>query len=293
MEATWTPRTGSADAADTAPACPRCRSGMVLHAERRDARPAHLFWLCSRSPACHGTRKVEAPQALRPTANDASVQAVYEWERARERGGDQGHGMARVAAAVGAVLPRRGSAAQRSPAGRFGGTGYARARAADPRAAGAQPARARPTGRLLGLIEHGFVVLEDRRLSFARVRIDNVAIGPTGIFVIEFKPWPGQLAVADDELYVDGRARTAATEGIQRARTAVEGALAHELKPVGVPVLAVLCFEHASPAWFKSAVKGVTITNGRALGRAIREGQHILGPETVVRLALAADRLLE
>jgi Nuclease-related domain len=146
---------------------------------------------------------------------------------------------------------------------------------------------------LAGLTEHGYVILDDRRLSFARARLDHVVIGPTGLFVIESRPWLGQLGISNDELFVDGRRRSAATDQITRATAAVEQALGHELKPLGAPVRPVLCVERATPQWFKGTVQGVLVTNGRALPRAIREGEPTLGPETVVRVALAADRLLE
>lgn len=269
---------------------------MILRAGRRRNEVADLFWACARSPACAGRRRVEAPQVLRPTAADASVQAVFEWERAREQamanrrrslssvlgaGERLAAAGGRLIGAGGRVRPGRSDA----PAGR-------RERRA---AAGDSPMIApKPVATMLaGLVEHGYVILDDRRLSFARAQLDHVVVGSTGLFVIEERPWTGQLGISNDELFVDGRRRPGATEPVTRATAAVEQTLAHELKPLGAPVKPVLCVERATPQWFKGSVQGVLVTNGRSLPRAIREGESVLGPETVVRVALAADRLLE
>ena len=269
---------------------------MILRAGRRRGEAADLYWGCARSPACAGRRRVEAPQALRPTAADASVQAVFEWERARERAqANRRRGLSfvvsvgvRPLAAVGRLLaagtralPRRRARPVERRERRAGAGGVS---IAPPKPAAAT---------LAGLIEHGYVVLDDRRLTFARARLDHVVVGPTGLFVIESRAWPGQLGITNDELFVDGRRRSGATEQVTRATAAVEQTLAHELKPLGASVRPVLCVERASPQWFKGTVQGVLVTNGRSLPRAIREGEATLGPETVVRVALAADRLLE
>lgn len=296
MDATSNPSLARADATDAVPACPRCRSAMILRAGRRQNEVADLYWSCARSPACAGRRRVEASQVLRPTAADASVNAVFEWERAREQALANRHqGLSsvlsagerlvasggRLLAATGRALPRRSAA----PSGR-------RERRAG--AGGSLMVPPKPVATMLaGLIEHGYVILEDRRLSFARARLDHVVVGPTGLFVVESRAWPGQLGISNDELFVDGRRRSGATEGVTRATAAVEQTLAHELKPLGAPVRSVLCVERATPQWFKGTVQGVLVTNGRSLPRAIREGEAALGPETIVRVALAADRLLE
>lgn len=297
MDATSTPRLAHTDATDTVPACPRCRSTMTLRAGRRQSEVADLYWGCARSPACGGRRRVEARQVLRPTAADASVHAVFEWERAREQAlANRRQGLSSVLGAGGRLLSTGGrllAAGGRALPGRSASPTDRRER----RASAANSTRVLPpkpvATMLAGLIEHGYVILDDRRLSFARARLDHVVIGPTGVFLIESRPWPGQLGISNDELFVDGRRRSGATEQVARAMAAVEQTLAHELKPLGAPVKAVLCVERATPQWFKGSVQGVMVTNGRSLPRAIREGEATLGPETVVRVALAADRLLE
>lgn len=47
-------RKASVSASGHAPACPRCRTGMVLRTNRKDGSQ---FWGCPRYPGCRGTRK--------------------------------------------------------------------------------------------------------------------------------------------------------------------------------------------------------------------------------------------
>ena len=262
---------------------------MIVRAGSRSGETADLYWGCSRAPACTGRRRVEMTDALRPHAADASVQAIFEWECAREaevpdrRPGPWGvlDAGVRLVDTAAHHIPRRDRRADeregRRPTPR---------RSIDP--------EGKPAGRLIaGLVEHGYVVLENRRLSFARARLDYVVIGPTGLFVVERHAWSGQLEIEEGELFVDGRLRLGATDEVARATAAVEETMRHELKPLGAAVSAVLCVERASPPWFSGAVHGVIVTNGRSLPRSLRTGEAALGPETVVRVALAADRLLE
>jgi hypothetical protein len=280
MEATSSSRTANDTALELAPACPRCQRRMLLRAEYRDGRTPRVYFGCSYA-ACGATRRVTDPATVRPQAADASVQAVFEWHRAHEQQAERPDGLAGgltgLRAAVGRYLTRAGT----------------RADSALDEAAPAGLAAHLPPSRLANLVEHGFIVLDERGASFQRAWIDHLVIGPTGVFAVDNKPWAGQLAFAEGGLFIDGRQRTGATDGIVHAAEAIGDVLRHELKPVGVTVRPVLCFGRASPPWFKAEVDGVLVTNGRALIRALREQQPALGPETVVRLALAADRLLE
>lgn len=282
MDATSTHRTANEAAIELAPACPRCQSRMLLRAEYHAARRPRLYWGCSGFPACRGSRRVTDPAAVRPAAADASVQAVFEWQRAHEQQGSSHQG-----GLAGGLTSLRGAVS------RYLARAGTRQVSATAEVAPSANAAHLPPSRLANLVDHGFIVLDERGHSFKRAWIDHLVIGPTGIFAVENKPWAGQLAVAEGELFIDGRLRSGATDQVVHAAGAITEVLRHELKPVGVTVRPVLCFSRATPPWFKSEVDGVLVTNGRALIRALREEQPTLGPETVVRLALAADRLLE
>lgn len=144
-----------------------------------------------------------------------------------------------------------------------------------------------------GLVDYGFVILDDRRVASARSAVDHLVIGPTGIFVVDRKTWPGQISASSEAIYVDGRQRSGALDDAMRAKTSVEQVLAHELKPLGATIQPVLVLEGATNRAFEATVAKVLTVGARSLARHLRAGQPTLGPETVVRLSLAADRLLD
>ena len=279
MEITTT-RGSAAAALETIPACPDCGSSMLVRAQWHNGSVQGLNWVCRRAPGCEGTRRIRHPDEVRPINHDASTQAIFDWESSREQ----------------RLVPRRDQRAP-SSSGLGGMLGKLFARSQTAQSADydePSPARDGSMGYFDGLVEVGFVVLEDRGLSAARVAMDNVLIGPSGVFVIERKAWPGHLAITSDSVYVDGRQRMGATDAILRATDAFEKTLAHELKPVGATVRPAMLFENATNKTVEGAVGKVLVGGTRGLPKVLRgTAEPILGPETIVRLALAADRLLE
>jgi hypothetical protein len=242
---------------------------MIVRAHRNGEAMQGLLWACRRAPGCSGTRRIKHPDHVRPLAHDGSLQAIFEWQQARDTN----------AVATAAVRGLRGF---------FGRSSTARSDA------GAEAPNDWDSNHFRWLIEHGFVVLENRALPSARVAMDNVLIGPSGVFVVERKNWPGQISTTTDSIYVDGRQRPTATETVERATAALEQTLAHELKPAGATVRPAMLFEGAANKAFEASFGKVIIGGPRGLSKAIRgTGEPVLGPETVVRLAMAADRLLE
>jgi hypothetical protein len=149
-------------------------------------------------------------------------------------------------------------------------------------------------GHFDSLVEFGFVVLENRALSSARARIDNLVIGPSGVFVIERKAWPGQVMTTGESVFVDGRERVGWTDEAVRAAKALDQTLDYELKPLGLQVRPAVLFEGATNKQFDGTIGKVLIGGTRGLPKALRgRGEPIIGPETIVRLAVAADRLME
>jgi hypothetical protein len=157
-----------------------------------------------------------------------------------------------------------------------------------PRADGGQ----RTDRYLAALSDAGYILLHDRRLPGGRDRLDHLVVGPTGVCVVEKKPWRGQLAVEDDRLFVDGRHRDHAADQLLRAATATQDALIGELKPLGVTVRPILWFHLTDLPLLKRTVRGAAVTGGRGLSRAIRIGPTVLTPEQVMAIAVAADEIL-
>jgi hypothetical protein len=251
---------------------------MVARAQWGGGRVQGLNWVCRRAPGCEGRRRIRTPDEIRPLHHDASTQAIFDWESSRDS----------------RLVPRAVAGAPAS--GGFLGRFFNRptAPAANYDDEGAPAALGGSVGYFDGLVELGFVVLDDRSLPMARVTFDHVLVGPSGVYVVERKAWPGHLATTADTIYVDGRQRLGTTESVLRACDALEQTLAHELKPVGAVVRPALLFENATNKTIEAVVGRVLVGGTRGLPKLIRgTAEPVLGPETIVRLALAADRLLE
>lgn len=279
---------GAGAALETMPSCPQCGSNMVVRALWSGGHVQGLNWVCRRSPGCEGVRRIRRPEEIRPIHNDASTQAIFDWESSRD-----------ARARTAARRDQGGGATGQSLSGALGKLFKRTAdRTSDfpdfPDFADDSPAVHGSMGYFDALVEVGFVVLEDRRLPAARVAMDNVLIGPSGVFVVERKAWPGHVAVTSDAVFVDGRQRVGATDHVLRATAAFEQTMAHELKPVGASVRPAMLFENAANKTMDGMVDKVLVGGTRGLPKLLRgNSEPILGPETIVRLALAADRLLE
>jgi hypothetical protein len=255
---------------------------MVVRAQWHSGHVQGLNWVCCRAPGCEGRRRIRNPDAILPIRHDASTQAIFDWQSTQD-----------------ARAPRRGATAGAESrlsglVGRFLSRPIDRPIDRTNDYSDAEPAVAGSMGYFDSLVELGFVVLEDRHLPHARVAMDNVLIGPSGVFVVERKAWPGHLAVTADSVYVDGRQRMGSTDAVLRATDAFEATMAHELKPVGATVRPAILFENATNKSVEGAVDKVLVGGTRGLPKVLRgSGEPVLGPETIVRLALAADRLLE
>jgi hypothetical protein len=278
MEAASTRQATAAVSQEFMPTCPECRTSMVVRAQWAGGRVTGLYWGCRRAPGCEGTRKIKSPDSVRPIAYDASSQAIFDWESSRD--GTLSHRQLAVAAPPPAT-------------GLRGFFGKVRPKPEQFDEADWTPDNA-SVGHFDALVELGFVVLENRRLVGARARIDNLVVGPSGVFVVERKAWAGQVVTTTDSVFVDGRERVGATDDVVRASAAFEQTLDYELKPLGITIRPALLLENASNRQFEATVGKVLVGGTRGLLKSIRgRAEPVLGPETIVRLAVAADRLLD
>ena len=101
----------------------------------------------------------------------------------------------------------------------------------------------------------GIEVLHDRLVPGSRANIDHIAIGPSGVFVIDAKKYTGQVEArdvgglfrTDDRLYVNNRDRTKLVDGVLRQVDVVRTALGSDF--ADVPVHGVLCFVGCEWGW--------------------------------------------
>jgi len=135
---------------------------------------------------------------------------------------------------------------------------------------------------LTRLADDWVYALHDRRIPGRRLNIDHIAVGPSGVFVIDAKhqpgpevevrpPAPGAFGLVE-RLLVCGRDRTDFLGAMQRQVMAVQSAL--ESMPDGPPVHVrpMLCFAHTRlPLWRRLSVDNVPIVGVRAMSRMVRE----------------------
>lgn len=138
----------------------------------------------------------------------------------------------------------------------------------------------------------GFVLLHDRLMPEGRGNIDHIAIGPTGVWVIETKNLKGSVEVVQNKLYVGDHLRQKMVEQVYREAFTTQVALTDVLTPLKATVTPVLCIHGARMPWFDHAVAGVRLVSGGQLKRLLSDGSTVLDQEQVQRLAAAADRRL-
>lgn len=140
----------------------------------------------------------------------------------------------------------------------------------------------------------GVEVLHDRLVPGSRANIDHIAIGPSGVFVIDAKKYTGQVEArdvgglfrTDVRLYVNKRDRTKLVDGVLRQVEVVRHALGADL--ADVEVQGVLCFVGCEWGWIRRTkrVNGVT-----ALWPASLPDHVSVAGSLAVRVTEIADRL--
>jgi len=136
------------------------------------------------------------------------------------------------------------------------------------------------------------VLLHDRRVPGDRRNIDHLVVAASGVWVIDTKRWSGLVELrdvggwfrVDRRLYVKGRDRTEAVDGMAwqvEAVKAVLGGIA-----IDVPLHGALCFVEAEWKWFAKPfeLKGVGVSGPKSLAVAISEAGP-LGLDGVMEVA--------
>jgi hypothetical protein len=153
--------------------------------------------------------------------------------------------------------------------------------------------------RLDRLCDQGVLVLHDRRIPGTHANIDHIAVGPSGVFVIDAKRYKGRphlqvqggvLRPRTGTLMVGSRDCTKLIEGVSKQVELVRAALAVHVAFVTVPVRGMLCFVDADwPLVGGSfAVSNIDVLWPNKAADRIRAGET-LSPETVgsIHAALA------
>jgi hypothetical protein len=142
------------------------------------------------------------------------------------------------------------------------------------------------------LLKRGFVILHDRELPGSKANIDHIAIGPTGIFVIETKYISGSIEVLNDRLYVSDHDRDAYVAQVYREAIGAQVALGDLLNVMRITVTPVLCIHGARTPLFDRAVGGVRLVSGRDLRKLANAESTLLSAEQVQEVAAFAEKRL-
>lgn len=287
--------------------CPRCSLPMVLRTAGRGRYEGQQFWGCSTYPKCRAVVGIRGQQvasaasdAMQKNAAGASAQARYERGRqehaARIRRGWPLFVGLTLILMVGAYLfvqawitPIWGGVAALF-------TGLAMMIAIDRMnlveswRIGAEGER-KTASYLAGLEEAGFIVRHDRRVPGYGGNVDHIAVGPTGVFVIETKSYRGRVEVYGDRLEINDQPRDRIIDQVYKEAVAVQIALGDRLSSLGLTVTPVLCLHRAKLGWTDKSVKGVRIVDGRSLAKLVRSGESRLSAAQIEGLASELDKL--
>jgi len=127
-------------------------------------------------------------------------------------------------------------------------------------------------GRLLEKLLEGSGVrlLHDRDVPGGHASLDHIAVGPTGVTLIDTKCWRGKVRVRRGRLWVAGLDRTEIIEGLRRQMEVVRLGLAtcHD-----IPVNGAICWiEVDGLPWLgRLRVDGVPIAGPRPLAENLRK----------------------
>jgi ssDNA-binding Zn-finger/Zn-ribbon topoisomerase 1 len=298
-----------------APPCPVCGSQMVRRVASRGTRAGQPFWGCPRFPECRGIVNIDAPAADEPgalTAGVAGGSAQAEYERRVERENARFRRLWPMLVGLGVVIIVGAFVASfaviSSVLGFRAGLSWgavsallalllclgAVLRTPQTTLAWRRGAEGeRKTARYLeGLGEAGFVSLHDRRVAGLGGNLDHVAIGPTGVWVVETKALRGKVVIDGDSLRIGGRRQDRIIGQASREAATLQVALRDLLDPLHLTVRPVICLHEGELPWFNKTVRGVRLASGRELVRLMQEGETVLDLEAVQRLAREADRRL-
>jgi len=145
---------------------------------------------------------------------------------------------------------------------------------------------------LESLLGRGFFLIYGRQMPDGRGDIDAIAIGPTGVWVVETKNLTGDVSIVDGNLFVKDHLRQAMVEQVYREAFAVQQIVGDLLAPAHTMVTPVLCIHGARLPWFHQSVGGVKVVSGGKVAQVIGEASPVLDAPTVQKVSEVADRKL-
>lgn len=119
------------------------------------------------------------------------------------------------------------------------------------------------------ILAHG-IAIKERGSSGGGKDIDHVAIGPTGLFVIETKNWKGTLTLEEGSLLIDNQLPDKdPLQQIQRAVMGLRSILTKELTPTDIgmnnSMVPVLCFTQSTTLKTPASIDGILLCSENQL----------------------------
>jgi Nuclease-related domain len=155
---------------------------------------------------------------------------------------------------------------------------------------GAQGERA-TAGYLTALEDAGFISFHNRWVAGLRGDVDHIAVGPSGIFVIETKTTKAKVEVIRDRLLLADHDKQEWVDQVTREAMAVQIALRDLVDPLHRTVSPVLCVHGTGPGIGRT-VAGVQVVSGARLVAALSSAPPVLTDTDIQRLAGAVDERL-
>ncbi len=215
--------------------CPRCNSTMVLRTAGRGRYEGQQFWGCSTYPKCRAVVGIKghqvasaASEAMQENVAGASAQARY--ERGRQQHAERiRRGWPLLVGVTLILMFGTYLVVQAMINPIWGGVaalfvGLAMMIAIDRLdlakswRIGAEGER-KTASYLAGLEEAGFIVRHDRRVPGYGGNVDHIAVGPTGVWVVETKSYRGRVEVYCDRLEVNDQPRDRSSTRSTRKRS--------------------------------------------------------------------------
>jgi hypothetical protein len=145
---------------------------------------------------------------------------------------------------------------------------------------------------LTKMLGEGFAVLTGQRAPGSRAAFPAIAIGPSGVYVIEELTSPGRLRVRKDALFLADEPAAALTQRVRRQALVLQLLLGDALAVQGLRVTPVLWAREARIG-LRRVAGGVQVLTDRTLRRTLRRARTILTDGDVRALArVAGTRLI-
>ena len=284
------------------PSCPVCGSSMIRRTAQRGRNAGRDFWACSRFPVdeCPGIVDIAF---LGANSGKPGAFAQAEFERRRRDDRRKLRAILPLLVALGCLLsfgtflealPYLGASAGVPALGVCLVTMFLVSRLPPEVLYWDKGARGerRTAEALEPLRGRGFVLVYGRLMPDGRGDIDAIAIGPTGVWVVETKNLSGDVSIVNDRLFVKDQLRQAMVEQVYREAFAVQQIVGELLAPAHTMVTPILCIHGARLPWFQHSVGGVRVVSGGKVAQVIGDGPPVLDALTVQKVAKVADRKL-